>query len=244
MSNNIYCTYLTIYSGNKLPPFYIGSSDVIKVHNGYHGSVTSKRYKSIWLSEIKHNPHLFKTRILTTHSDRESATDRERKFQIQLSVVDSPMYINEALASPTGFFGKRIRGKDHHRYGVPRSPDSEETRKRKSEGHKGLPTWNKGKTYKRGPNKSNKKGPEHGNHGRIPWNKGKKTGALSDEHKEKLSTSRVGKTTWNKGKKTPHSEETKRKISESLKGRKFSEEHKQNISKSRIGDLNPKRRNK
>jgi hypothetical protein len=55
-SNTIYCTYLTIYSGNKLPPFYIGSTSVNRISNGYHGSVSSKRYKSIWLEELKTNP--------------------------------------------------------------------------------------------------------------------------------------------------------------------------------------------
>ena len=52
MSNTIYCTYLTIYSGNKLPTFYIGSTSVEKIEQGYRGSVSSKRYQSIWEKEL------------------------------------------------------------------------------------------------------------------------------------------------------------------------------------------------
>lgn len=35
MSDCIYCTYLTIYTGNKLPPFYIGSTSI--KNNGSYG---------------------------------------------------------------------------------------------------------------------------------------------------------------------------------------------------------------
>ena len=51
--------------------------------------------------------------------------------------------------------------------------------------------------------------------GRKAWNTGKK---LSEEHVEKLRQSHLGKSTAKKGtKQAPHSEETKRKISEALK---------------------------
>lgn len=58
--NNNYCVYLTIYSGSKLPPFYIGSGTLDKILNkGYRGSVTSKQFKKIWSQELKfyHNPY-------------------------------------------------------------------------------------------------------------------------------------------------------------------------------------------
>lgn len=58
--------------------------------------------------------------------------------------------------------------------------------------------------------------------GKEPWNKGKK---LSEEYKQKL--------------RKPKSEETKRKISKSQKGRQLSEEHKMNISKAHKGENNP-----
>jgi hypothetical protein len=62
---NKFCVYLTIYSGDKLPPFYIGSSSISKVNTGYCGSVCSKRYKQIWVSELQQNPQLFDQRIIT-----------------------------------------------------------------------------------------------------------------------------------------------------------------------------------
>lgn len=99
MSNNIYCTYLTTYSGDKLPPLYIGSTSVQKIEEeGYHGSVSSKKYKQIWLSELSENPHLFETQILTTHQTREEALEEEIRYQIEHNVVRSPEYINMAVA--------------------------------------------------------------------------------------------------------------------------------------------------
>jgi hypothetical protein len=86
--------------------------------------------------------------------------------------------------------------------------------------------------------------------GREPWNKRKR---LSEEHKKNLSISQKGKhfghshPAWNKGKHTgqipwnkdkkfgPISEERKRKISESLKGKYHSEEHKRKISEGGKG---------
>ena len=246
MSNNIYCTYLTIYSGNKFPRRYIGSTSIKKIQQGYHGSVSSKKYGRLWKEELMENPQLFKTRILSTFPTKQEAILEEERLHRKYDVVRSPNYVNMTYANK-GFFGYEMQGEVNPFYNKQHSedtkekmkeawktrvPDSEETRRKKSVGHKGIPVWNKGKTYKRGPNKSNKKGPEHGNRGKIPWNKGKKTGALSDEHKEKLSTSRVGKTTWNKGKKTPHSEETKRKISSAAKIMWNDPEKAQNIRKA------------
>ena len=51
---------------------------------------------------------------------------------------------------------------------------------------------------------------------------------LSIEHRKKISEGLKGKNIWSKGSK--HSEETKRKISESEKGRKISEETKKKMS--------------
>ena len=42
-----YCTYLTTYSGSKLPKNYVGSSSVERVENGYRGSVLSEKWKEI-----------------------------------------------------------------------------------------------------------------------------------------------------------------------------------------------------
>ena len=107
---SIYCTYITFYRGNKLPPFYIGSTSVDKVNNGYHGSVGSKEYKTIYDYEIKNNPDLFRTKILSKHDTREQAFEKEHHFQKQLNVVTSSMYMNKAYACINGYFSIDITG--------------------------------------------------------------------------------------------------------------------------------------
>lgn len=143
----MYCVYLTIYSGKLLPMFYIGSSSVKKVKNGYHGSVKSKKYEKIWKQELKENSNLFTTNIISQHKVRSQAIDKEYKLQKQLKVATSPMYINECYASK--LFGQRNLGKNNGFYGKKhtentlskmRKPKSEETklkmRKPKSQEHK------------------------------------------------------------------------------------------------------------
>lgn len=126
-----YCTYLTFYSGNKLPPYYIGSTSISKIQNGYRGSVISNKYKSIWNSELKYNPHLFKTTILTVHVDRQGAFDKELYFQESLRVVASPLYINMAYARKNGHFG----------YGEKGRPKSEKQKQQISESKMGNQYW-------------------------------------------------------------------------------------------------------
>lgn len=63
-SETIYHVYLITYSGNKLPPFYIGSTSDKKIKDGYLGSVSSKKYSKIWKKETKENKHLFKIHIV------------------------------------------------------------------------------------------------------------------------------------------------------------------------------------
>jgi|688.fasta_scaffold13870_12 hypothetical protein len=126
MSNTIYCTYLTIYSGNKLPTFYIGSTSVEKIEQGYRGSVSSKRYQSIWEKELKFNSNLFKTRIITRHNTREEALEKEKYFQKSLNVVKSPMYINCAYAQLNGYAGMDVSGELNPMFG---KTHSEETKK-------------------------------------------------------------------------------------------------------------------
>lgn len=92
-----YCVYLTIYSGNKLPPFYIGycKSERI-IFKDYHGSASSKKYKEIWQKELLENPSLFKTKILKFFEKSIDAATLENKFQLQLNVVYNPLYINQS----------------------------------------------------------------------------------------------------------------------------------------------------
>ncbi len=121
---SIYCVYLTIYKGSKLPPFYIGSSSVKKVQNGYHGSVQSKQYKEIWKSELRYNPNLFETKIISTHTDRKEATLRERDFQKKVSAVKNPLYINQSFAAYDSFTDRDQSGKNNPMYGSSRTGEA------------------------------------------------------------------------------------------------------------------------
>ena len=113
----MYCTYLTVYHGNKLPPFYIGSSKPNRIKKGYHGSVSSTKYGKIWESEIQQNPHLFKTYIITKHSSDTEAKQKELHFHRKLNVVKSSMYINMSEARVNGFFGRDVSGSNNPLYG-------------------------------------------------------------------------------------------------------------------------------
>jgi len=101
----MYCLYITRYSGNKLPPFYIGSSSVEKVKRGYNGSVMSKKYKDIYDFEQKNNKHLFKTRILKIFNTREEAFSAERDIQIKYDLINNDKYMNMSIARKNGYFG-------------------------------------------------------------------------------------------------------------------------------------------
>lgn len=109
-NTDIYCTYVTFYSGNKLPPFYIGSTSVEKIKLQYHGSVKSRRWKQIYHSELKNNPQLFNTEIINTFTNRQEALADELKLQQLNNVVKSPWFFNESFASVNGFFGSSMSG--------------------------------------------------------------------------------------------------------------------------------------
>lgn len=106
--NHQFCVYLTAYLGNKLPPFYIGSSSIARVSLGYRGSVQSKEYKKIWNLETKKNPHLFRTTIISTHETREQATIKELFFQQSIRAPKNSLYVNRAYAQVTGSHGHAV----------------------------------------------------------------------------------------------------------------------------------------
>lgn len=176
--------------------FYIGSSSVDRVNNGYHGSVLSKKYQSIWLYELKNNPHLFKTKIITQHKTRKEALEKEKQLHLKLNVAKCDMYINMSIASEKGYYGLGLSGKDNPNYG--KDP------------------WNKNKKC---PEISK------ACMGRTPWNKGK-TGIYSKTTIQKMSNSRKGFKLSDEhydkllqSHSVPKSEETKNKISLAHKGK-------------------------
>ena len=109
-----YCVYIIHYSGDVLPPKnnssitpsnYIGSTSVDKIHNGYKGSVQSKKYKSIWHSELKNNQHLFSVEIISYHDTRPEATHKELQLQRIFNAVTNPLFVNMSYAQANGCFG-------------------------------------------------------------------------------------------------------------------------------------------
>lgn len=93
------CVYLTVYSGNKLPPFYIGSTFLHRLNDGYKGTPSSRKYKMLWRKELKQNPQLFRTFIVKVLPSRSDALELEEKLQRRLRVVDNPLYVNCAYAN-------------------------------------------------------------------------------------------------------------------------------------------------
>lgn len=115
----MYCTYLTIYFGDKLPRRYIGSTTVKRItEECYNGSVKSKKYKAIYLSEQAENKHLFKTRILETFDTHQKAVEAELLLQLRYNVVRSERYMNMSYAQPNGCFGRDISGENHPMFGA------------------------------------------------------------------------------------------------------------------------------
>ena len=108
---------MTIYKGKRLPPFYVGSSNVKSISEGYHGSVSSKKWKHIYDQEILEHPELFSTTILRTTKTRKMATAVELYVQKANDVVKSNFFFNEAFAKKNGMFGRDVSGKNNGNYG-------------------------------------------------------------------------------------------------------------------------------
>ena len=193
----MYCVYLTIYKGNKLPPFYIGSTSIEKIYKGYKGSVESKKYGKIWKNEIKNCSDLFCVKIISVHNTREEAYDKELKFLKHLKIQNNELYVN-------------IKYNDSFRHiPVVRSKEyckaiSESLKGRKlSEEHR-IKCGNamKGKTHSK---ESIQK--------QIIAQTGKKRKPFSEEHRRKISEAQIGR-------KREFSEEHKQKLKEAWKIRK------------------------
>lgn len=114
VSNSIYVVYHITYVGDKLPTKnnshitpqnYIGSTSINRIRDGYMGSVSSKKYKSIWKQELKDHPELFHLEIISYHDTRPEATYKELQVHKLFNVAKNPLFVNMSLAQPKGYFG-------------------------------------------------------------------------------------------------------------------------------------------
>jgi hypothetical protein len=106
-----------LYRGNKLPPFYLGSTSIKRIERGYRGSVASKEYQNRWVEALKTEPEKFTTKIVASCQTRGEAFKIECRLQERLGVVKSPLYVNKSLARKNGFFGGEQRGSANHMFG-------------------------------------------------------------------------------------------------------------------------------
>lgn len=119
--DQIYVVYHTTYSGDKFPQNYIGSTTLNRIQNGYRGSVRSKKFRKLWENELKENPELFYTVIISHHYTRYEALYKELYYQQLFNVVDNPLFVNMSYAKPNGFFGRKNSGKDSPSFGKKRT---------------------------------------------------------------------------------------------------------------------------
>lgn len=112
-----FVVYKITYFGNRLPPFYIGSTSEQKLINGYRGSIRSKKWKRIFMEEKRTNPSLFSYEVLSRHKTREMATKHEMKLQKELDVVKSSLFFNEAIATKNGSHGRDVSGASNPMHG-------------------------------------------------------------------------------------------------------------------------------
>jgi hypothetical protein len=205
MEKKMYCVYLTTYSGDKLPKYYVGSSSLSKIKNGYKGSVSSKEWKLLWDYEIEFHPELFDVVIISEHRTRLEALQAELQYQLNYNVVESKNYINKSLAQPNGFFGMDVSGENNPMYGKSRIGEKHngghnisQSLKRFYSTPKGLKLKQKQSNMMLGKNNP-------------MWQK-----QHSDDFKRKQSMRMTGKNNPMFGK--THSEENKKKQSERMKG--------------------------
>lgn len=190
-----FCTYLTVYTGNKMPMYYIGYTKTSQIYNkNYRGSVSSKAYKEIWLFELKENFHLFKIYILSYHDNKNNAIENEIKFQKQFQVHKNKMFMNLSINN------EKWHNPGGHKL-------SEEQKKKISDRTKGI---------KKGPHSEERKRNISKNHADVSGKNNPMYGKkFSDETKIKMSEKSKLR---NKGQNNPmygktHTHETKNKLS-------------------------------
>lgn len=178
----------------------------------------------------KYGEDSFEWSVIDSGSSKEEADEKERNWISYFNSTNSEQGYNQTHGGEGGLLTEEVLAKiSKKKKGcVPWNkgvPWSKEMKEKLSQSHKGQPAWNKGvpMTEERKKHLSEVK-------------KGKPSSFKgchhSDEAKHKMSLKSKGNQHW-LGK--THSEETKRKISESLKGQHPSEETRKKQSLSHLG---------
>jgi hypothetical protein len=201
----MYCVYLTTYSGNKIPKYYVGSTSLSKIKSGYKGSVSSKEWKLLWNYELRFYPELFDVIIISEHSTRLEALQSELQYQLNYNVVESKDYINKSLAKPNGFFGMDVLGENNPMYGKSRTGEKHNGGQNISQSLKNFYTTQKGLELKQ------KQSEIMLGENNPMWQK-----HHSDEFRKNQSKRMSGKNNPMFGK--THSKEIKNKQSERMRG--------------------------
>lgn len=146
----MYCIYLTVYGGDLMPHFYVGSTSIKNISKGYHGSVSSQEWKSIWKQELKDHPELFVTLIIHhLHNEtRNEALELEKQWQKVFDAVTCNMFSNRAYA--TGQFfnsGHSEKTKTKIGKGHKGTTHSDEAKAKMSLAKKGKPSGRNGYTH-------------------------------------------------------------------------------------------------
>ena len=188
-----FCVYITTYSGKLLPPYYIGSTTVVKQNLGYVGSVRSKAFGKIWQNELIDHPDLFSSKIVSLHETRQEAVQAERALQEYHGVPNNNLFVNRALAGKLFFFNGHHTKEAREAIGAAsRRPKSQSHRQKISEALSNKP-----------------KSPEHRKALCAAWNSRDRT--VSTEQRAKISSALVTR---------KRLASTKKKISLKLKGTK------------------------
>lgn len=98
-----YSTFITIYSGNKLPPFFIGYCKTDQIYSGFHGCPTDD---TDWQLELQKNNSLFKTKIIKSFDTEKQAINYTNRLLIYFKCGNNPMLANKYISWFARFFSK------------------------------------------------------------------------------------------------------------------------------------------
>jgi len=243
MPKSIYTHYVYRITNVLLNKHYYGSRSCKNCNP--HDDLGIKYFSSSkdkdFIKDQKEHPEYYRYKIIKIFDSRKDALELEVLLHNKFDVDINESFYNKAKQTSTKFYYiNKVKGKEHHLYGV---KFSENRKKQMSEARKGEKNYFYGKRHseetrkKIGEANKGEKHPLYGKHHSEEIkrkigdsNRGKK---LSEETKRK-----IGLTSKGRGKGIPKSEDHKKKISEANKGKAKSQEHRKKLSEANKGKTN------